>query len=35
MPFVGEKMGSVEGGFEEKMVPVEVDVRELGVGLAF
>lgn len=35
VPFVGEKMGSVEGGFEEKMVPVEVDVRELGVGLAF
>lgn len=35
MPFAEEKMGPGGGGFEEKMVPTEVDVREVGVGLAF
>ena len=35
VPFSAEKMGPVRGGFGEKMVPTEVDVREVGVGLAF
>lgn len=35
MPFVEEKMGPVGGVFEGKIDPMEVDVREVGVGLAF
>lgn len=35
MPFVDEKMGPVGGVFEGKIDPMEVDVREVGVGLAF
>jgi len=34
MPFVEEKMGPVGGVFEGKIDPMEVDVREMGVGLA-